>query len=307
MNSEESMIQALPPLMLRRDEKTHKGDFGTLTVVAGSSYFRGAAALAVKAALRSGAGIVRLASVEPVIAAAAAKLDEVIFLPLKTGLSGGIEADDCLRKIATVRSDAVLAGCGMTDSPDTEKIVRGLLEQSSCPLVLDADALNSLKGEPSVLRKAAVLPIVTPHIGEMARLTGLSPVGIVSDREKTALAFAAQFHTVVVLKDYQTVVASPDGEILRAGVPNSGLAKGGSGDVLAGIVGSLLCQGFEPYRAACAGVLIHALAGQAARRFRTARGMLPSDLPDALPLVFGAVEDMIRSGDAPEEADRPTE
>ncbi len=290
MNSESSLWEALSSDLLPRGDRTHKGDFGILTVLAGSRFYRGAAALAVKAALRSGAGIVRLASVEPVIASVAAKIDEAVYLPLETGRSGGIASEGVSEKIFSMHSDAILAGCGMTDSSDTEEVVRRLLKLADCPLVLDADALNALKSDPSILREAALPPVITPHIGEMARLTGRDPAGIASDRETIALEFAARFDCVVVLKDYETVIASPEGKILRCGIPNSGLAKGGSGDVLAGIIASLVCQGYEPFRAARAGVIIHSLAGQAVRRTKTERAMLPSDLPEALPLVFGSLK-----------------
>jgi NAD(P)H-hydrate epimerase len=229
----------------------NKGSFGTLTVVAGSRYYRGAAGLAVSAALRCGAGIVRLASCEEVIAATAAKVSEAIFLPLLTNEQGGIDAADFMKHLPMMaKSRAVLVGCGMTDSPDTGAVVRSLLYHGESPLILDADGLNVLKTCPALLREAKLPLVITPHAGEMARLTRKSIPEILADRRQTALTFAREYRCVTVLKDAVTTVAAPDGRCFVSDAPNSGLAKGGSGDVLAGITASLVCQGYDGFTAA---------------------------------------------------------
>lgn len=293
MNSESELFSRFASLLPARGEQTHKGDFGTLTVIAGSRRFRGAASLAVEAALRSGCGIVRLAAIEPVAAAAAAAVREAVFLPLPEGRDGGIAAG-ALTPIPRelTGSRAILAGCGMGDTSDTAAAVGTLLSGVDVPLVLDADALNALKYEPDRLREAATPPILTPHVGEAARLLGRSADAVRRDRAAAASEAAARFRAVVVLKDYETVIASPEGLLSVCELPNSGLARGGSGDVLAGLISSFLAQGQAPAKAAELGVLLHALAGQEARRSLTARAMLPSDLIASLPAVFRRAEEI---------------
>ncbi len=273
-----------------RDPMANKGSFGTLTVVAGSRYYRGAAGLAVSAALRCGAGIVRLASCEEVVAATAAKVSEAVFLPLLANEQGGMDAADFMKHLPMMaKSRAVLVGCGMTDTPDTGAIVRSLLYHGEYPLILDADGLNVLKTCPSLLREAKLPPIITPHVGEMARLTRKAIPEILTDRRQTAQNFAREYRCVTVLKDYETVVAAPDGRCFVSNAPNSGLAKGGSGDVLAGIIASLVCQGYDGFTAAACGVTLHRLAATCAADAYTEEAMLPSDLVTMLPRVFDGV------------------
>ncbi len=283
-------LRFLVKTLHERDPKANKGTYGTLTVVAGSTLYRGAASLAVTAALRTGAGIVRLASVEKVIAATAARVAEAVYLPLEEGEHGGIASEDFLHHLPKLSSSrAILAGCGMTASTDTGAVIRGLLYHAVCPLVLDADGLNVLKGNPALLREAKHIPVITPHVGEMARLTGKPVSEILADRRGTALAFAKEYRCVVVLKDYVTTVASPEGDIFVCDAPNGGLAKGGSGDVLAGITAALVCQGYEGFTAACCAVTLHSLAGAYAAEAYTEDAMLPSDLVTMLPTVFDGV------------------
>jgi len=285
-------LRFLVKTLHERDPKANKGTYGTLTVVAGSTLYRGAASLAVTAALRTGAGIVRLASVEKVIAATAARVAEAVYLPLKEGEHGGIASEDFLRHLPKLSSSrAILAGCGMTASTDTGAVIRGLLYHAVCPLVLDADGLNVLAATPSLLKEAKHIPVITPHVGEMARLTGKPVSEILADRRGTALAFAKEYRCVVVLKDYVTTVASPAGDIFVCDAPNGGLAKGGSGDVLAGIIGSLCAQGVSTDDAACLGVYVHSRAGQLARRRIPAISMQPGDLLAALPAAWSEVYD----------------
>ncbi len=283
-------LRFLAKTLCERDPKANKGTYGTLTVVAGSTLYRGAAALAVFSALRTGAGIVRLASVEKVIAATAAQVAEAVYLPLKEGEQGGIASEDFLRHLPSLRSSrAILAGCGMTASADTGAVIRGLLYHAKSPLVLDADGLNVLQGNPALLREAKHIPVITPHVGEMARLTGMPVSEILADRKGTALTFAKENRCVVVLKDYMTTVASPEGDVFVCDAPNSGLAKGGSGDVLAGITAALVCQGYDGFTAACCAVTLHSLAAVFAAEALTEEAMLPSDLITMLPRVFDGV------------------
>lgn len=284
MNGEVHVWETIKP----RCEDSHKGDYGTLTVVAGSAYYRGAAQLSVRGALRCGAGIVCLAAIEEVIAAAAASIPECTYLPLPKGEDGiaisALSARTILRRCAS--SDALLVGCGMTACADTASLVDILLREAKCPIVLDADALNVLAADPSRLRSAAAVPIVTPHPGEMARLTGCTVAQIVADPVQSALSFASRYRCVTVLKGHRTVIASPDGRYTRNSTGNAGLARGGSGDILAGMIASFVAQGIDSYSAAVCGVYLHGLAADRSAARLSQTGMLPSDILTDLCAVF---------------------
>ncbi|MBE6636194.1 MAG: NAD(P)H-hydrate dehydratase [Ruminococcaceae bacterium] len=282
----------LSSLLRPRKERSHKGTYGTLTVIAGSANYRGAASLAVSAALRCGVGLVRLASTERVIASVSAKQDEPIYLPLAETETGSISAEDLRRHMPQLSSSgAILVGCGMTDCPDTAKIVATVLRRAEHTVILDADALNALSHDLSLLSEAKQPPILTPHIGEMARLTGLSVEEIQKNRETVAREFAQEHNVLLILKDSLTLVVSPSGEMRSYDFPNSGLAKGGSGDVLAGILGSLAAQGFYKITVASdLAVILHVLAAQEAAEHLSETAMLPSDVVSALPAVFSEVQ-----------------
>ncbi|NLW79285.1 MAG: NAD(P)H-hydrate dehydratase [Ruminococcaceae bacterium] len=279
-----------------RPPNAHKGTFGTLQIVAGSRRYRGAAALAAEGALRAGTGVVQLAAIEPVCAAVAARLPCCTFLPVAQGPVGGIAAA-ALPDILAEKATAVLAGCGMGNTADTAALVGGLLAQSPHPLVLDADALNALAAA-SASRQSLFPPlpagrgeiILTSHIGEMARLCGQSTEAILKDQPGIAQSFARRHGCTVVLKSHVTVVAAPSGALLvnnTAG--NAGLAKGGSGDVLAGIIAGLLAQGLPAQAAAGAGVWLHATAADAAARETGQAALSPADLPHHLAQVLLAL------------------
>lgn len=273
-----------------RDPLGNKGTFGTLSVVTGSALFRGAASLCSEAALRCGVGVLRLASVEKVVSAVASRLPEAVFLPLEENASGGISGEDFARKLpALASSKALLLGPGLTDSPDTAWVVEEAVKKTACPLLLDADALNVLKGNSLLLREAALPPVITPHVGEMARLCGKKIEEIKADRREVALRYAKEWHCTVVLKDAVTAIASFDGRFFLLDSPNSGLSKGGSGDVLSGMAAAFLCEGKEGFEAAECAVLLHSLAGRAAAERLTESAMLPSDLLAEIPGVFASL------------------
>ncbi len=274
-----------------RSRDTHKGSFGTLAILAGSTRYRGAAVLAASAALRAGAGLVRLCSTEQVCAAAAAQLPACILLPLEENAVGGIAPQGGAAVLAE-KHTAILTGCGLGNTADTAGLIGTLLTGAACPLVLDADALNVLAGalnsgevprareEGLALLQNAKEPVVlTPHIGEMARLCGQSAQAVADAQEDTAAAFATQSGCIVVLKSYRTVVATPAGKTYLLDRPNPALARGGTGDVLAGIIASLMAQGIEAADAAAVGVWLHAEAGRLAARKRSFTGASPADLP----------------------------
>lgn len=282
------MIKNLVKTLLpKRENDANKGAFGTLTVVGGSEKYRGAPILACEAALRSGVGICRLCSTEKVISAAASHRPEIVFQPIGENENGAISADGFVSEMKHIlKSNAILAGIGMTDCYDTEAIVSALLSNYENTLIIDADGLNSIKTCPEKLLNAKSTPIITPHVGEMSRLTKLSISEIKENRERVALDFSKKYNCVTVLKDSITVIASPEGKCMTVDRENSALAKGGSGDILSGIIASLSAQGLVPYDAALCGVIIHSEAGLAASSVMAPDSVLPSDVINCLSAVF---------------------
>lgn len=280
--------QALAP----RPDDAHKGTMGTLLSICGCYGMAGACLLSSKAALRSGIGLLKCALPKSIYPIAAAGIWESVYLPLEETPDGKTAAANLpfLRRQA---ADAVLIGCGMSVCDDTRALVRGFLEACDKPLLLDADALNCLADDPSVLRRVKAPVVITPHPAEMGRLLGVSAGEVNADREMTAKRFAADYGVIVVLKGAGTVTAAPDGRAVINTTGNSGMATGGSGDVLAGICASLLAQGGEAFDSAAAAVYLHGLAGDLAAARLGKISMLPTDLLDALPQAFLSVQ---RSG-----------
>ena len=265
-----------------------------MLAVAGSASYRGAAALAVEGALRTGAGIVTLASVEPVLAAVSARLPECCLCPCEAGAEGGI-APESIPRIQRQKATVLLLGPGlgytaqsMARAAETRTLVQTLLPGFAGSAVLDADGLNAaadLLQAGKMLHPMGEL-IVTPHPGEMARLTGLSAAAIHTDREGTALRFARAWNAVVVLKGAQTVIAAPDGRCAVNPTGNPGLSRGGSGDVLAGMTSALLACGLPAFEAAVCAVYLHGAAADRAAAVHGEAGMLPHDLFAALGTLF---------------------
>lgn len=275
------------PLLPKRENSANKGTFGTLTVVGGSEKYRGAPILSCEAALRSGVGICRLCSTEKVIQSAASRRPEIIFQPIDENINGAISADSFISQMKHIaKSSSVLVGIGMTDCFDTEAVVSALLSNYESTLIIDADGLNSIKTCPEKLRSAKKTPIITPHVGEMSRLTKLSISEIKESRERAALDFSKKYNCVTVLKDSVTVIASPEGKCMTLDRENSALSKGGSGDVLSGVIASFSAQGLAPYDAALCGVVIHSEAGFAASNLMAPESVLPSDVITCLSAVF---------------------
>ena len=280
--------QALAP----RPDDAHKGTMGTLLSICGCYGMAGACLLSSKAALRSGVGLLKCALPKSIYPIAAVSIWESVYLPLEETPDGKTAAAN-LPFLRDQSADAVLIGCGMSVCDDTRTLVRGFLEACDKPLLLDADALNCLADDPSVLRRAKAPVVITPHPAEMGRLCGISAKEVNADREATAGRFAADYGVIVVLKGAGTVTAAPDGRAVINTTGNSGMATGGSGDVLAGICASLLAQGGEAFDSAAAAVYLHGLAGDLAAARLGKISMLPTDLLDALPQAFLSVQ---RSG-----------
>lgn len=280
----------IPP----RPRDSHKGSFGTVLAVAGSAYYRGAALLAAEGALRTGAGIVTLASVEPVLAAAVARLPECCLCPCVAGAEGGISPES-IPQLQRQKATVLLLGPGLGGTAqstgraaETRTLVQKLLPGFAGSAVLDADGLNAaadLLQTEKMLHPQGEL-ILTPHPGEMARLTGRSAAEINADREGTALRYAKAWNAVVVLKGAHTVIAGPDGRCAVNPTGNPGLSRGGSGDVLAGMTSALLACGLPAFEAAACAVYLHGAAADRAAALHGETGMLPHDLLDALGPLF---------------------
>jgi len=272
-----AMVQAwLPP----RPPDAHKGTFGKALIVAGSLNYTGAACLAGAAAVRAGVGLVTMALPAAIHSAVASHLLEATYLPLpyEQGFISAGAAEVLLEHVQGY--DALLLGPGLGRSKGTEAFVRALLESRTVlpPLVLDADGLNIVAG---IEGWAGMLPpatILTPHPGEMARLTGRPTGEIQADRVATACSYAALWKHVVVLKGAYTVIAAPDGGVVIEPFANPGLAKAGTGDVLAGTIVALRAQGMNAFQAAVAGAYLHGLAGELALASIGAVGMAAGDV-----------------------------
>jgi hydroxyethylthiazole kinase-like uncharacterized protein yjeF len=277
-------------LLPDRPPEAHKGTFGTAVVVAGSLGLTGAAYLASTAAARTGAGLVRLLVASSIYPILAAKCTEVMASPLPEvapGAVGEAASDSILQQLAGAEVGIIGPGLGRDSS--TWRLVVELAEHSPCPLVVDADGLNALAGSPRSRGKLARRSVLTPHPGEMSRLTGQSIQAISADRAGSALAAAREWGAIVVLKGAHTVVAHPDGRISEDPHEVPALATGGTGDVLAGVIGGLIAQGSDPFTAAVTGVYIHAAAGRRISLRLGDSGLLASDLLLEIPAVMNAL------------------
>lgn len=277
------MIRSILP---RRSPAAHKGMSGRVAVVAGSRGLSGAAAMAAEGALRAGAGLITLAAPGSLQDVLAIKLTEVMTRPLDETPAGTV-SQDAVAEIAALAagSDVLAIGPGLGRDASTMAAVRAVIESAECPLVIDADALYALAGYTDMLADCAALPVLTPHPGEMARLTGLSTQAVNADRVGVARQAALDWGSIVVLKGARTVIAFPDGEVYINTTGNAGMATGGTGDVLTGIIASLIAQGLSSHDAAVAGVYIHGLAGDIAAASGMV-GMAATDVIKALPAAL---------------------
>ncbi len=262
-----------------RPDDANKGTLGSLLCICGSFGMAGAAIMAGKSALRCGLGLLKAALPKSIYPIAAGAIFESVFFPLEETPDGKISKNniDFLLSEAE-KSSAVLIGCGLSVCDDTEKLVNSFIENCAKPLVLDADALNCVAKNPDILKKAKAPIIITPHPGEMARLVKSTPKSVNENRAEIAADFAKEYGVVTVLKGAGTIIASPEGRVMINRTGNSGMATGGSGDVLAGMTGSLLAQGANPFAAAAAAVYLHGLAGDIAAEKLGRISMLPTDL-----------------------------
>jgi NAD(P)H-hydrate epimerase len=288
---DDATCAALLPL---RPPRAHKGTAGTLLVVAGSLDYAGAALLVARAAGRAGAGLVRLAVPESLQPLFAARVLEATTLGLpETDVEGEVDPELAVERVLDVDHDALVIGPGLRPGLATVEFVEQLLDagtDAQPAAVIDAEALNSLASRPDWWERVERQCVLTPHPGEFRRLrsdqvrtASLEVLGNDDEvRVDVARAAAAEWHQTVVLKGARTVIAAADGRTSRAPFENPALASGGTGDVLAGAIGSLLAQHVAPYDAARLGVYLHGLAGEHVREQLGDAGLLASDLPDEL-------------------------
>jgi NAD(P)H-hydrate epimerase len=268
----------------KRKPDSNKGDYGHVFVIAGSPGFTGAAALCSQAALLCGSGLATLGIAKGLNTILARKLTEVMTKPLPETLAGTL-SEKAFPQIMefSSKADCVVIGPGLSRNSGTERLVRKLLVSLEKPVVLDADGINAIEARAPLLKRAQAPVVVTPHPREMARLTGLSVNTILRDKERVAKTFANKYNVVCVLKGHRTVVARPDGKTLVNTTGNPGMAKGGTGDVLTGMIASFIGQGMGPFEAASLGVCVHGMAGDLAAKEKGEVSMLASDLLDNIP------------------------
>jgi NAD(P)H-hydrate epimerase len=291
---DDAIVAGLLPV---RDKRGHKGQFGKILVLAGSLDYAGAAYLVCRAAGRAGAGLVTLAVPESLQPLFAAKVIEATTMALPEDDVEEVDPEPALARILDHEHDAIVIGPGLRPGLATAELVRLLLasgDDAAAPIVLDAEALRSLATLEAWWDGDHRPSVLTPHAGEFARLragSGRDPAedgdleGDDAARARAARDAAMTWRQVVVLKGAKTVVAAADGSIAIAPFENPALATGGTGDVLAGAIGSLLGQGLAPYAAARLGVYLHGLAGDAVRERIGDAGLLASDLPDAIAIA----------------------
>lgn len=273
--------------VFNRPDDSNKGTLGSLLCICGSYGMAGAAIMAGKAALRCGIGLLKIAVPKSIYPVCATNILESVYYPLEETSNGVISSKntDFLLEMCE-KSSAVVIGCGLSVCDDTKNLVQSVITNCEKPLVIDADALNCICNKPEILKNLKAPAIITPHPGEMARLLHSTPKTVNSNRENTAIDFAKKFGVVTVLKGAGTIIASPDGEVYINHTGNSGMATGGSGDVLSGIIGSLLAQGASPINAAAAGVFLHGTIGDLAAEKLGKISMLPTDMIDMISTAY---------------------
>ena len=281
MKIQELNRQSVLSILPERDPFGHKGTFGKVLLLCGSRGFTGAAYLAAMGALRSGAGLVYLGVPESIYAIEAVKLNEPVVFPLpdKEGELSAEAIPQILNRLPAM--DAILIGCGLGISEGTLAVVKAVLENAACPVVLDADGINVLSGHMDILRGRQYPTILTPHDGEFRRVGG----SVGDDRMASAGAFASEFGCVLLLKGHRTCITDGQTGYVN-GTGNPGMAVGGSGDVLAGILTGLLGQGIEPLKAAACAAWLHGAAGDLCASELGQYAMLPTDMLSALPRLL---------------------
>ncbi|MCX8131262.1 MAG: NAD(P)H-hydrate dehydratase [Clostridia bacterium] len=279
-----SFISGLIP---KRAVESNKGDYGRVLILSGSTGMTGAGILSAGAALRTGAGLVYLGVPALLASIYDAALIEAVIVPLEDEGKGILSQSSAAHVLGKLqRMSAVAVGPGLSTGEGVHEIVRNVVCHAQVPVILDADALNVLAGDISLLANLRADAVLTPHPGEMSRLTGISIDEIQKDRIGVSREFACKWKVTLVLKGSKTVIAFPDGNIFINTTGNSGMATAGTGDVLTGIIASFVGQGLTAANAAIAGVYLHGLAGDNAARIKGEHGLVAGDLVEELPYAI---------------------
>ena len=281
----------------KRKRDSHKGDYGHLLIIAGSAAMSGAAYLASEAALLSGAGLVTLAIPKSLNAVMQRKIIEAMTLALPETKEHTLAKSAYDRIISYLKKiDCVLIGPGLSHNSQTQDLIRCLIKNIKLPMVIDADALNALSGYLNILSynrnavsSACQQTVITPHPGEMTRLSGESSVFVNKNKKEVAKKFSSEYNVTTVLKGYKTVVASPGKDLYVNSTGNPGMATAGCGDVLSGIIAALLASGMQAFKAARLGVYIHGLSGDIAVKQTGEISLRARDILRFLPEAFKKV------------------
>lgn len=282
-----SMLKSRPP-------EGHKGTFGRVGIIAGSRGMTGASYLTSMAAQMSGAGTVTLGIPKSLQSIMAGKLTEVMTFCLEDNGLGYITQESLKDIYALIKDKDVLAiGPGISQNNEIQRLLWNIFGKIDISIVLDADGLNNISDNIEVLTEHRKPVVITPHPGEMARLTGKSVEYILENPVEVALEFAKRLGVIVLLKGATSVVASPAGKIYLNATGNSGMGTGGSGDVLTGVITSLMAQGYEPFDAVVLGCFVHGMAGDMAKDEKGEMGMMAGDILRAIPYAFKALQDTV--------------
>ncbi len=275
----------LPLPLLRRTKNVHKNTFGHVLILAGSPQMLGAGCLSSLAAMRTGAGLVTLGVPKSLNLIAQKKVSNIVMtLPLEETPRETVS----LKALKTIKQfsakcQVVAIGPGMSTHPNTQKLILGIVKTSLKPLVIDADALNSLVGHLDFLKKTKTPKILTPHPGEMARLIQRTKIYVEKHRHQVASEFAQKYQCILLLKGPRTIVASPEGKIYFNKTGNAGMATAGSGDVLTGMIAALLAQGLTAFKAAKWGAYLHGRAGDLAAKAKGRASLIACDIIESIP------------------------
>ncbi|MBE6825101.1 MAG: NAD(P)H-hydrate dehydratase [Ruminococcaceae bacterium] len=274
----------------KRPHDAHKGTMGTMLNISGSYAMAGACILSSMSALKSGVGLLKVALPHSIYQIVASSVFEAVFVPVSESEKGTVDVNslDFLLDISK-SAQSILLGCGLKFCEETIDFTKKFVTACTTPLLVDADGINALSQNINVLKDTSAPVVLTPHIKEMSRLCKKSVEYIISHKSEVAENFAKEYQCVVVLKGKDTIVTDGDNTFVNP-TGNSGMAKGGSGDVLSGIIASLMAQGVPPLESACASVYIHGLAGDMASKKLSKTSMLPRDIVGFLPDVFKSIE-----------------
>ena len=270
-----------------RFPESHKGTFGKLLCICGSKNMPGAAYFCVESAVRCGVGLVKTVIPDSIYTATSKKISETVFFIAKEDNEGFI-SDDSLDDILKEAENctAILVGCGMGWNSNTRNIVYELIRNSNVPIVIDADGINVVSENIDVLKECKSSIVITPHLKEMSRLINRDVEFISVNKANCAKDFSTKYGVVTVLKGNRTVISDEEGNLHINETGNAGMAKGGSGDVLAGMIGSFLAQKMSAIDAALCGVFIHGMSGDKAKNKKSMIAMTPTDIINELPDVF---------------------